>query len=179
MRKIIHKWFWLWDFDKEEKWLNEMAAKGFVLVSVGYARYDFEDCAPGEYNIRLEMLKNTINHPESQNYIRFLEETGVEHVGSIFRWIYFRKKADTAPFDLFSDIDSRINHLNRVLFIPAILGLANLFNAINMTHLYFNRNYPTPVPAILIWVVTILMAYGFICLFAKKQRLKKERILRE
>ncbi len=26
MRKTIRKWFWAWDTDKEEKWLNEMAA---------------------------------------------------------------------------------------------------------------------------------------------------------
>ena len=32
MRQTIHKWFW--DFEKEEKRLNEMAAKGLSLVSV-------------------------------------------------------------------------------------------------------------------------------------------------
>lgn len=26
MRRTVHKWFWVWDFDKEEKWLNIMAA---------------------------------------------------------------------------------------------------------------------------------------------------------
>ncbi len=36
MRRIIHKMFLVWDFDKEEKWLNEMAAKGLVLTSVGF-----------------------------------------------------------------------------------------------------------------------------------------------
>jgi hypothetical protein len=33
--------FWVWDFDKEEKWLNEMAAKGLSLVSVGFYKYEF------------------------------------------------------------------------------------------------------------------------------------------
>ncbi len=28
--------FLVWDFDKEEKWLNEMAAKGLALTSVGF-----------------------------------------------------------------------------------------------------------------------------------------------
>ena len=36
MRKVIHKWFAAWNFDKEERWLNEMAAKGLGLVSVGF-----------------------------------------------------------------------------------------------------------------------------------------------
>ena len=44
MRKTIRKWFWVWDFDKEERWLNEMAAQGLALVDVGFARYAFEEC---------------------------------------------------------------------------------------------------------------------------------------
>ena len=29
-RKTIRKWFWVWDFEKEEDWLNEMAAASRV-----------------------------------------------------------------------------------------------------------------------------------------------------
>ncbi|MBQ2899558.1 MAG: DUF2812 domain-containing protein, partial [Oscillospiraceae bacterium] len=32
MKKVIKKMFWAWDFEKEEKWLNEMSAKGLALV---------------------------------------------------------------------------------------------------------------------------------------------------
>ena len=27
-RKTVWKWFWVWDFEKEERWLNEMALAG-------------------------------------------------------------------------------------------------------------------------------------------------------
>lgn len=27
-RRTMHKWFWVWEFDKEEAWLNEMANTG-------------------------------------------------------------------------------------------------------------------------------------------------------
>ena len=30
-RKTIRKWYWVWDFEKEEEWLNEMAQAGWVL----------------------------------------------------------------------------------------------------------------------------------------------------
>lgn len=26
--KVIHKWFWIWDFEKEEDWLNGTAQSG-------------------------------------------------------------------------------------------------------------------------------------------------------
>ena len=180
MRKIIHKWFWLWDFDKEEKWLNDMASNGLVLHSVGFCRYEFDDSLQGKYNIRLEMLNNMVSSPESQNYIRFLEETGVEHIGTLFRWVYFRKKATSTPFDLFSDIDSRIRHLNRLLLIPTILGALNIFNAVNMTQQYIVRDFNSAlIPAVIAWLVSLLMIYGFLRLYIKKNKLKKQRILHE
>ena len=126
MRKTIRKWFWVWDFDKEEQWLNEMAAKGLALVGVGFCRYDFEDCMPGEYQVRLELLENQLGHAESQQYIRFLEETGVEQVGNYFRWVYFRKKTTDGAFDLYSDLESRIKHLKRIIALILPISLANL-----------------------------------------------------
>ena len=43
MRKIIKKVFWAWDSEKEEKWLNEMSAKGLALVDYTWFRYAFEE----------------------------------------------------------------------------------------------------------------------------------------
>ena len=45
-RKTIRKWVWVWDFDKEEEWLNEMAMNGWVLESVGLCTYNFVRCEP-------------------------------------------------------------------------------------------------------------------------------------
>ena len=96
-RKTIRKWFWVWDFEKEEDWLNEMAMNGWVLESVGFCTYHFLRCEPGEYSVRLEM------HPYDESYISFMKDTGAEYVGRMVMWIYFRKKTADGPFDLFSD----------------------------------------------------------------------------
>ena len=40
-RKTIRKWFFVWEFEKEEDWLNEMAMNGWVLESVGFCSYHF------------------------------------------------------------------------------------------------------------------------------------------
>ena len=122
MKHVIHKLFWAWEFDKEEKWLNEMSAKGLQLSDVGLFRYVFKEGLPGEYVYRLEMLKHWPRHPESAQYIRFIEEMRAEHIGSLMSWVYFRKKAEDGGFDLFSDIDSRIRHLNRILALIGVLS---------------------------------------------------------
>lgn len=132
MKHVVHKVFWAWDFEKEEKWLNEMAAKGLLLTDVGFCRYVFQEGKPGEYQYHLEWLEHFPNHPESLAYIQFLEETGAEHVGSFKKWVYFRKKASEGAFNLFSDLDSRLQHFKRVtrligvLFVPIIIYLSML-----------------------------------------------------
>ena len=131
MRQCVHKWFWIWDFEKEEKWLNEMAAKGLLLVSVGFGKYIFEDCDPGTYTIRLEMLEHTPSHAESQQYIKFMEETGATYLGSLLRWVYFKKKTSEGVFDIYSDRDSRIKHLNRILTLNGVLIFIELSAGMN------------------------------------------------
>lgn len=49
-----------------------------------------------------------------QEYLRFMEDAGIEQVASLGRWVYFRKQTDGGAFELFSDIDSRIKHLWRI-----------------------------------------------------------------
>ena len=106
-RKTVRKLFFVWEFEKEERWLNEMAAQGWVLESVGFCTYRFVECQPGEYIIRLEMRGH------DSGYLDFLSEMGVEYIGRCFQWIFLKKPAADGPFDLFSDIDSRASHLRR------------------------------------------------------------------
>ncbi len=123
MRQVIQKSFFIWNFQEEEKWINEMSEQGLHLVDAGRFRYVFEKGEPGAYRYRLELLQNYPNHPESADYIAFMEETGAEYVDHVDRWVYFRKKAADGEFDLYSDINSRIAHVQRILTLIRILAV--------------------------------------------------------
>jgi hypothetical protein len=69
----IRRMFFIWDFDKQTAWLNDMAKKGLNLHSVGFNRFDFAEGSPGEYCYRMEWLKQWPTRPESVSYIRFME----------------------------------------------------------------------------------------------------------
>jgi len=165
-RKTIRKWFWVWDFDKEEAWLNEMAMNGWALESVSFCSYHFIRCQPGEYSVRLEM------HPYDEAYLSFMQETGAEYIGRMMMWIYFRKKTEDGPFDLFSDIDSRIRHLDRIGRILGIIGAANLAIGIG------NSLSPARLGWINLLCATLLM-YSLGRIHGKKEALEKERLLHE
>ena len=99
-RKVVHKVFWAWGFEREERWLNDMAALGWNLVDTTGVRYVFEQGAPGEYCHKLELLENLPSAAESERYLRFMEDAGIEHVAACGRWVYFRRRSVDGPFDL-------------------------------------------------------------------------------
>lgn len=180
MRMTVKKLFWAWDFEKEEKWLNEMSAKGLTLVAVVLCSYIFEDGIPGEYTIRIEYLNNWPSHIESQQYIRFIEETGAEHICSVNKWVYFRKKAELGSFDLYSDIDSRIKHLNRILLLISIVACANIPNFFIILRMaVISDNLFLKVVSVIFLSLEVLMIIGSAKLFKMKKKLQKEKKLFE
>ena len=166
-RKIVKKWIWIWEFDKEERWLNTMAQQGWVLDKLGFCRYEFIPCEPGEYTVRLEMR----NHDEA--YLGFMADTGAEYLGRMMKWIYFRKKTEDGPFELFSDLESRISYLDKMCRLLRGVGLANLLIGL--------ANSINPYAA-LGWVnllgATLLM-YALGRIEGKKEALEKDRLLME
>lgn len=171
MRKVIRKWFWAWSFDKEEKWLNEMAAKGLALVAVGFCKYTFEECTPGEYKVRLELLEEVPVHAESQQYINFLEDTGAQYLGSVIRWSYFRKKVNDGEFELYSDNASRIVHLNRIQTLIGIVGGLNILAGVNSISRYYETGWNGSFMGIINLCIGLFVACGFLRVFIKRRKL--------
>lgn len=179
MRKIIHKWFWIWNFDKEEQWLNEMAAKGLCLVSTGFCKYEFEDSLPGEYHIRMQLLDKLPHHPESQKYIEFLEDTGAEQVGSFTRWVFFRKKASLGDFDLFSDNASRVKYLTSMLSFITLVVALNLLIGLENLAIAMLTGFPGNYLGFLNLAIGLFGLPGVVKLWKKRNRIKKESQLFE
>ncbi len=166
-RKMVRKWFWAWEFEKEERWLNTMAQQGWLLDSVGFANYTFVACEPGTYAVRLEMRDH------DQAYLDFMAELGAEYIGRMVKWIYFRKRVEDGPFDRYSDLDSRIGQLDRLGKLLAGIGGANL--AIGVVNSF---NPVVPMGWINLLCATLLM-YGLGRVHGKKEELEKDRMLRE
>ena len=166
-RKIVKKWIWIWEYDKEERWLNAMAQSGWVLDKVSFCRYEFVPCEPGEYTVRLEMR----DHDEA--YLGFMAETGAEYVGRMMKWIYFRKKTELGKFELFSDLESRITYLDNMCRMLRGVGIANL-----LIGLANSINPYVPLGWVNLLAATLLM-YALGRIEGKKEALEKDRLLLE
>ena len=179
MRKYIKKFFWAWEFEKEEKWLNEMSAKGLALIDCSFCRYSFEECEPGEYGFKIQLLEHRPSHPESEQYIRFMEETGAEQIASYINWVYFRKKTAEGPFELFSDLESKIKHLILVKNLLVPIGVLNI-GIFMMNFVNFAFNYPRGIliPFINLALAVLVFA-GASAIKKKIKALKKESAIYE
>ncbi len=158
--KKVTKWFWVWDYEKEELWLNAMAQEGWALQRVGFCTYYFERTEPGEYIVRLECRK------KDEGYVSFVTDMGAEYIGRVAMWIYFRRKSDLGEFELNSDLDSRIEQLTRIGRVLLAGGLLNL--GIGLSNLRYNG----------IGVINLLCAGVLACAYGRIQG-KKDELMRE
>lgn len=182
MLEKIHKLYC--SYEKEEKWLNDMAAKGMMLKQYNVGTYFFEKDIPGKYIYRIELLENLPSHPESKSYIEFMEDTGVEYICSYMRWVYFRKKSSEGPFDLYSDLDSKIKHYNKVSQLFLIVFFINLMamisNLVMGIQAMVNRNiYVNLGFAAISFIVASLIGRIILLYKNKVKKLKKEKQLVE
>ncbi|MDR1330280.1 MAG: DUF2812 domain-containing protein [Oscillospiraceae bacterium] len=196
---INRRFFWGWDFEREEKWLNEMSAKGSGLVDVRNAKgirgflktqYTFEDCAPGEWIIRKQFLEKPRDRVVTNDYIHLVRESGAEIFGANWRnLLYARKKADAGPFELIGNIDSRIWHLRKIrkpsLIIVIILAIdISLSIAKNIIE-FLKGEFPGSLFSITSFLYGVsafmgaLLLYGVIRTSMMIHKLKKERAIRE
>lgn len=139
MKHIVHKAYW--NYEKEEKWINEMSAKGMALTDYSWCRYVFSETPQNEYTYRLELLEHLPTHVESIAYIKFLEENGVECVATYMWWIFLRKRSSEGEFDIYSDIESKMRHYKRIiLFLNTAMLIEFTTGIINIVMGVINLN---------------------------------------
>jgi Protein of unknown function (DUF2812) len=121
------KWFWAWQDDKEETWLEEMSRQGLHLQSPGLpGMYYFESGEPRDYVYRLDFNNSYKNRNE---YLQIFQDAGWKHVGRLGGWDYFRKLRQPGEvMEIYSDKESKIQKYYRLLltliiFLPIMIVL--------------------------------------------------------
>lgn len=101
------------DTDKEVEWLNEMSRQGYAVSGYFLGTYTFDRCEPGKYQYQIDNTEGWFRVENS--YREFMTEMGIEIVALWGPWVYLRKLAEDGPFELYSDVESRITHYEKIL----------------------------------------------------------------
>jgi len=123
------KWFWAWQDEREEVWLQEMAAQGYYLEDPRFPGvYDFVRGEPSETIYRLDFPYTSGQDFES--YLQLFADAGWDYVGSMGGWQYFRKKVQAGETaEIFTDVESKIKKYHRLMayltiFLPIWIALS-------------------------------------------------------
>lgn len=128
MNKVVRKMFFAWQLDKEKLFLESMALKGYLLVKVGLARYEFVEIEPKKVVFQFDF--RIISKKNEAEYIFFFDEwTYVDCFGS---WYYFYTEVtdDRKDYTIFSDTKSKKDMYSKLLLFITIGGLPLYYNLI-------------------------------------------------
>ncbi len=100
------------DKDKEVAWLNKEASQGNSFIKFFLGFYFFEKTEEDKYQYDIDLL-TTYN--DFDNFKSFMKESDIEVLSRWYKWVYVRKLNDNKLFELYSDLDSKIEHYQRIM----------------------------------------------------------------
>lgn len=176
-----------WDKDKEELWLNEMSQMGWAMTGFFLGFYTFEPCEPGEYIYQIDLFTENKRHMSYSEYLSLIRESGAEYICRWGWWRFFRRRAELGDFQLYTDVESRIEQLQRIfrffrimLILEIIIFTYDL--VINVTF-YMDREHVTAsmsgtMLACLMIMTVLVVGIGNLCYRIRKKidRLKGQLI---
>ena len=148
------KWFWAWQDDKQEAWLEAMAREGLHLKDMkAFGRYVFEVGDPRQVTYRMDFDQSS---GKDSDYFNLIRDAGWEHVMQVLGWQYWRKETEGGrPPELFTDNVSKIKKYKRFLVSLSVPTPAMFIIILGM----FKR-YPGRHPQwVVVSTVSIYAAY--------------------
>lgn len=173
-KSILH-WFWVWQDEKEEAWLQEMARQGWHLKGIGaFGTYKLAAGEPREMAYRLDFFTDSKN---KANYLKIFDDAGWEYIGEFGSWQYFRKPIQDGEVpEIFTDNESKIVKYGRILTILIVLLpiYSIMLTRVNQAERYFGEGV-TFIVFLVFFVFYLTYIYAMLKLIGRISQLKRNR----
>jgi len=175
--KTVFKAIFAWEDEKEEKWLEEMAANGWRLEKVYPYVYKFRRSEPETIVYRLDYMSSM--EKNYQEYLNLFKDAGWELLASYAGWHYFRIKPqnDQVP-EIYNSDRAKAQKYRRVLFIAIPLFMITLNPAIQLIdrtvhaeHLLLRILFD-----VFFWIVILFGIYAVIRIWLKIRKLESKHL---
>lgn len=158
-----------------EEWINDMAAHGWHLKKFSWVRFTFERGEPSSYIYRHDEVE--WGTPHENDYLEFLQSSGIEFVDRSGNLVFFRKHVNKGPFELYTDKKSKIKYVSKKIRLLATMLLLNLFVGLTGIMRGFSM-LATEITAYTMSILNLLFVLLFIVpcirLVKLRQKLQKE-----
>lgn len=169
------KWFTIFQYDKEQEYLEKMHASGWKFTRVsGLGIYHFEKAERESYVYRLDYNKEGLADKEA--YVQMFADCGWEYLQEYAGYCYFRKATSEAgeSDDIFCDDQSRLQMMERVLkgrMLPLLIIFFCCLLPQFLINLLSTHNY---VVSAVIGSILLLYVSVFATCASKYAKLKKD-----
>ena len=176
--KTVVKAIFAWEDEKEEKWLEQMAADGWKLISVAPYVYKFQRSEPEKVVYRLD-YKNTLDK-DYQEYLTLFKDAGWELFATFSNWQYFKIKPenDDVP-EIYNSGKAKAQKYRRLLLglVPLLPIYIVLFNP--TFHFFVSDaskeiSWIIAITRVIMAIVVIFVVFVVIKVLAKIKKLESE-----
>ncbi len=112
-KKHCLRYFTIADYEKEQKWINDMSRGGWNFVSTNGLVYTFEKGEPGEWSYKIDLPNEQMTEGEVEAYYRFMEECDIEVVHTFKMWRYLRRKTASGAFSTGNNTYAQLVMVNK------------------------------------------------------------------
>ncbi|PRR84173.1 DUF2812 domain-containing protein [Clostridium vincentii] len=164
-----------YDKDEEEDWLRTMSLNGWAFKKFFLGFYTFQQCEPGEYSYQIDLLDNWKG--DKEEYASFMEEAGIEVIGQWWRWVYLQKKAVDGPFEMYTDVESKIAQYSKIeKFFKVFLAVEIIIFFIELVGTITTGSYIIGIFTVVLAVISFSILKLVLKCKRKIQQFKREEI---
>ncbi len=155
----IFKWWWAWEYERIESWLEEMESNGLRLVDtrVKGLYFYFERCQPVKARYCID-YQNKL----TPDYVTLIRDDGWELYQIGMGWYILRKQYEDERPELYTDFESLIARNKAMLAIVVVATLMEFVSFGNLIWDTYNDNSKAMLAGVCISGSLILALFAFI-----------------
>jgi hypothetical protein len=112
---------------------------------------------------------------DKKDFSEFMEDSGVEVVAQWYRWVFLRKRAEEGPFEMYTDIESKIVQYKRMeKFFLVILILESIIFLVEFLAAIRTRSMALIIATMLIGLIVMILFHNVLKCKEKIKALQKE-----
>lgn len=155
----IFKWWWAWDYEEIENWLEQMEAGGLRLVETRFKGvfFYFEKCQPGKARYCID-YQNKL----TPDYMTIIGDDGWKLYQVGMGWYILRKQYEEERPELYTDFVALISRNKSLLSICLILLGVELVSLGNLIYSTYKNPSSSSIASTCILGAAVIALFAFI-----------------
>ncbi|GAB6108933.1 DUF2812 domain-containing protein [Fusibacter bizertensis] len=174
----VKKWKIFVIIEKEVEWLNQQSKNGYQLIKRNGFAYYFQEQTSVENQYQIEFIGLNQKLIETENYLNFLSDSGIDIVFKFGPLLYLKRVASNTDFLIYSSSKDIIKQYIKIIKLYALILLFSSSILVkNLTAVGGPYVFNIPIPLATNLILTPMMIYGISVYFANILTIRKNESL--